>query len=452
MARGSLRAIVRLSIPITAGQLITHLLQVATIVIVASAHDGGLSLARATYAGALYSLTVIFGSGVSNGIAVYLARSCERASGNVSRVSFGATLRSAWLVGLGLASLLQIALLIGLVCAGPDSYISHVVIYTSLLGWSIPPIIAFRTLKSTSEAEGKAWEPLCFTAALIVTNTILSAWFFHGGRGLPGWGLNGIGAATVLCRYTVYAAYHRFLVTRRPDLRLARGPAVRLDKTFVPQVASSGLHAVFEAGLFSILVIFVARLGQNTLASHGIAMTLFNALYMLPSGIGAAVAVLVAKEHASGGTGTYSLLRAGSLLAIGICLLLATLVFFLRHALIASLLHGGSEAVARKASAYVAIGCIALVFDGMQAVFASALRAFNDAVGAARILATVLWLGGLPVCYALAIFCGWGGAGIWWGMTAAFVVLCAAFGLRLRRHIGTASIVAIPEPQAVERT
>ena len=76
-----------------------------------------------------------------------------------------------------------------------------------------------------------------------------------------------------------------------------------------------------------------------------------------------------------------------------------------------------------------------MLFDGLQACAAGALRGLKDTRTTMLICVFAYWVVALPVGHSLGFRFGFGPPGLWWGLIAGLAV--AAAGLNARFYLRT---------------
>jgi MATE family multidrug resistance protein len=100
----------------------------------------------------------------------------------------------------------------------------------------------------------------------------------------------------------------------------------------------------------------------------------------------------------------------------------------------------GFAEVAEMATLFLFIGALFMVFDGLQAAAARALRGMKDNLVPLWIAGFGYWILGIGGGSILAFYYEMGGAGLWWGLAAGLAV--AASLLSLRFHLFTRAATA----------
>ena len=90
----------------------------------------------------------------------------------------------------------------------------------------------------------------------------------------------------------------------------------------------------------------------------------------------------------------------------------------------------GFTQVAELATEFLFIGALFMVFDGLQAAAARALRGMKDNLVPLWIAGFGYWILGIGGGSILAFYYEMGGAGLWWGLAAGLAVAAALLSLR----------------------
>ncbi len=313
--------------------------------------------------------------------------------------------------------------------------------YLRVLALSLPPALLFRSWSTLNQALGKPLLVTWLQLGALALKVPLSIWFTFGGLGVPAMGLQGCAWATVLVYYLLMAVagwalkasplYHPYRIWQRlerPDWQVLRGFA-RLG---VP----TALAVMVEVTSFTLMALFIARLGTVAAASHQVAANLTAVLYMMPLSLGLAASARVSYWLGAGEPQrARDALRLGLKLALGLAVASGALVMA-AHGPIARLYAGGNEpVVALAGSLLVWVGVYHLA-DAMQGVGVFLLRSYGVAMRPLVVYCLLLWGVGLGGGYVVAYK---GVAGLapaqspaaFWAMGAAALALTASLFMAL---------------------
>ena len=170
----------------------------------------------------------------------------------------------------------------------------------------------------------------------------------------------------------------------------------------------AGLSIMVEVTSFTLMALFIARLGEVALASHQIAASMAAVLYMVPLSLGIATSARAGYWiGARQTTRARSAARTGLRMAAGMAVLCASALALSREAVAAA--YAKDPAVA--AAAAVWLGWVAWyhLADALQAVCVFVLRCWRITLSPLLIYTALLWGLGLYGGYLLA----YQGLGVW---------------------------------------
>lgn len=435
-----IKRIAELAWPVLIGQLAVIAFGVMDTAMVgrASAFD----LASLALGGSIY-ITVYVGL---MGVLVALSPIAAQRFGAGERESIGEEVRQAfWLAGFlavpGVLLLSHPQFILRLSEASPELE-ARASAYLQILAFGLPAALLFRVYSSLSTAVAQPRIVMAIQVTGLTLKVPLNLALIYGVErlGIPALGSTGCAIATTAINW-VSCALGLTLMARHAKLRdfaifsrfcWPHWPAIRaLLKLGIPM----GLSYLIEVTAFSFMAIFIARLGDVTLAGHQIAANLGALMYMLPMSIAIATATLTAQAI---GKRDFRLARrvgrCGVEFAGLLGVLLATVMGLCRPWVLAA--YTSDPLVAAVATPLLAIVACYHVFDALQVSAVFVLRAWKVAVIPTVIYAVSLWGVGLGGGYVLGFDVGglspaWlhGAAGFWFANSASLAV--AAFGLLL---------------------
>lgn len=311
----------------------------------------------------------------------------------------------AALMAFGMAILLQPAALLDWAKV-PATLRAEVLDYLGVLALALPPALLFRLYSTLNQSLGKPLLVTWLQIGSLFLKVPLSIWFAFGGAGLEAQGAVGCALATLAVQYLMLALALWLLRSRelyRPyhlwhKLEKPHGPTlVAFARVGVP----SGLTILVEVTSFTLMALFVARLGTTAAASHQIAANLAAVLYMVPLAIGIATSARTSywlgagqprqARHAVG---------LGFMLVLGCAVLLAGTLIAVREPLVR--LYARSPEVIALAVPLLAWTAAFHLFDGLQALGVFILRCFRITLSPFLIYGVLLWGLGLYGGYQLA--------------------------------------------------
>jgi multidrug resistance protein, MATE family len=279
--------------------------------------------------------------------------------------------------------------------------------YLAILAAALPPALLFRMYSTLNQSLGKPLLVTWLQIGSLAVKVPLSIWLALGGLGMPALGLAGCAWATLVVNYLMLGVACWLLVTQplyrpyriwrrleRPDWVAIRGYA-RLG---VP----TGLAIMVEVTSFTLMALFIARLGTVAAASHQIASNLTGVLYMIPLSLGIATSARVSYWLGAGDERQARLsLRLGFkltlLLAVGSAVIVGAL-----HEQVARLYAGPRPELVALAGGLLLWAALYHAADAIQALCVFMLRSYGVAVTPLIVYCVLLWGVGLGGGYLLA--------------------------------------------------
>jgi MATE family multidrug resistance protein len=267
--------------------------------------------------------------------------------------------------------------------------------YLQVLAWTLPMALIFRLYGTLNQSLGKPKLVTWVQIASLLFKVPLSILLAFGGWGLPALGATGCAVATLIVQVmmatlalwllrtqALYTPYALWQWPGRPDRAVLR--------EFIRLGLPSGLTILVEVTSFTLMAIFIARLGTAPAAGHQIAANLASVLYMMPLAIGIATSArtsywLGAQQSAK----ARHAVRIGFVMVLSGALVLATLVFTLRHTI--AQLYTHDPEVITLASTLLMGTALYHLFDGLQALAIFVLRCFRLTVLPFVIYSILLW-------------------------------------------------------------
>jgi multidrug resistance protein, MATE family len=312
--------------------------------------------------------------------------------------------------------------------------------YLMALAFSLPAAMLFTIYRGFNTAVSRPKAVMLIQLSALGVKVPLSAALVFGlpSVGLPAWGVEGCGVATLVAMWAqVLAAW---VVLRRDPFyqRFAlwgRG----LDRPQWPLLAQHlklglplGLSILVEVSGFSMMAIFIARLGATPAAGHQIAVNVVSLMFMLPLALGNATSTLVAQRIGAGDAlDARTLGRHGLLIGTGLATAVGVLFFWLREPVLQ--VYTSNERVIAAALPLLAWVAVFHIADAAQIIAAMVLRAYKISVVSVLVYVAALWGVGLGGGYLLAFNVPGnvpaalqGAQGYWFASTAGLVLAAAA--------------------------
>ena len=314
--------------------------------------------------------------------------------------------------------------------------------YLAVLAFALAPALLFRLFSTLNQSLGKPQLVTWLQLGSLVVKLPLSIWFTFGGAGLPAMGLVGCAWATLCVNWAMlgcavwllrsspfYRGYALWKRIEPPDWRQIR----QFARLGVP----GGLAVLVEVTSFTLMALFIARLGTAAAAAHQIASNLLAVAYMTPLSLAIATSARVSFWLGAGDAAkARHACRLGFELTLSCALLYAGVMVALRHQL--ANVYSDKPAVIAVAAALLLAVALYHVADALQTLCVFLLRCYRVTLAPLVIYCAMLWGLGLGGSYLLA----YRGLGPWeamqspmafWIMSAGALVLTALlFGALLQ--------------------
>jgi MATE family multidrug resistance protein len=278
--------------------------------------------------------------------------------------------------------------------------------YLAVLALALAPALLFRAYSTLNQALSKPVLVAWLQIGSLFVKVPLSIWFCFGGLGLAPQGAVGCAWASLVVNYLMlalalwmlrtqdlYHPYRIWLPMERPDWKRI----AEFARLGIP----GGLAIMVEVTSFTLMALFIARLGTVASASHQIASNLAAVLYMMPLSIAIATSARVSYWLGAGeARRARAAIRTGFKLAAGMALLLASLLLLLRHGLAA--VYASNPAVVALAGALLAWVAVYHLADAVQALSVFILRCYRVTAAPLLVYCALLWGLGLGGGYLLA--------------------------------------------------
>lgn len=277
--------------------------------------------------------------------------------------------------------------------------------YLRVLAFALPPALLFRLYSTLNQSLGKPQLVTWLQIGSLALKLPLSIWFCFGGAGSPALGVVGCAWATLVVEYTMallalwllrsQAMYRPYALWQRVE-RIDWRQLGRFARLGVP----AALAVLVEVTSFTLMALFIARLGTAAAAAHQIASNLTAVVYMMPLSLGIATSARISFWLGAGDERRARLAcRTGLAIAIGLALVLSGGMALLRHPL--SHLYSENVAVAAMAAGLLLTTAVYHLADAVQTLCVFVLRSYRVTIAPLVIYCALLWGAGLGGGYAL---------------------------------------------------
>ncbi len=291
--------------------------------------------------------------------------------------------------------------------------------YLRILAMALVPSLLFRMYSTLNQSLGLPRLVTWLQAGALLVKVPLSYALTFGLTGVPGMGVVGCAWATLAVNLLMLLA--GLWLLRTQDIyqpyglwRWPEKPNWPIIRRFLGLGIPAGLSIMVEVTSFTLMALFIARLGAVALASHQIAASLAALLYMVPLALG--IACSARTGYWIGAGQAHKARRAAGLgigLAIGAALIGAALLFMGRE--VVAQAFSTDAQVVQAASVWLAWVALYHLADAVQAVCVYVLRCYRITLRPLLIYTALLWGVGLYGGYLWA----YQGGGSAWPMRAS---------------------------------
>ena len=430
------RALLRLALPLVAGQLSGIGLQVVDNVL--AGHLGPRVLGATAVGGNVFSLALM----AIIGVMMALPPSVAQLDGAGRRQEVGPLFRQALYLALTLGVLLQQAVWWGgpalVAASGVDPGIgADAGAFLRAISLGLPALGLFVACRGLSDGLSLPRPGMIFGVLGLVLLAPVGYVLMYGRLGWPALGAVGSGIATALVLWLEAAGFALY-VRASPRYRALgwergrRGPDLAAILGLLRLGAPIAVSVLLEVGLFSAAGLLIAGFGAVAAASHQLALNVAAVAFMVPLGLAMAITVRVGL---AAGRGDDAGVRRAGLVGIGLTLLTQTASCAAMAGLPHAIISFYTRDAAVTAGAVTLLGFAALFqfSDGIQVAANGALRGLKDVQVPMLITAFSYWGAGMPVGWLLARPAGLRAPGMWIGLIVG--LSCAAALLLLRFHL-----------------
>lgn len=281
-----------------------------------------------------------------------------------------------------------------------------VVDYLAVLGWSLPAALLFRAFGTLNQALGRPQLVSWLQVLALAVKLPLSVWLTFGGAGVPALGVVGCAWATFAV-HGLLLGLALWLLRTQPlyePLQLWRrsepphGPTLA---AFARLGVPAALTMLVEITSFTLMALFVARLGTTATAAHQIAANVAALMYMAPLSLAVASSARVGWWRGAGDEArARAVVMQSFWLAGGLGLALAAMVFVAKPWIAA--VYSAQAGVVLLATRL--LGWVALLHaaDALQTVAMFLLRCYRVTLAPFVVYGVLLWGVGLAGGYLLA--------------------------------------------------
>ncbi|MEH6591749.1 MAG: MATE family efflux transporter [Halioglobus sp.] len=312
--------------------------------------------------------------------------------------------------------------------------------YLQATAFGMPAVAIFQSLRCHTQGIG-VMRPFAIASVIgFIANIPLNYAFIYGKWGIPEMGAAGCGWATAISMWlspvliAIYMARADSLKPYLPPLSFVR-PRLIVIKEISNLGFPIGLTFFLEIAVFSIIGLCIARLGNTAMASHQIAVNVWDVVYMPLVSIGTAMTTRIGHAIGAGDKpGSTLAIKCGAIITLMMGLLIMLFLLSTPHLVVRA--YTDDQAIMVMAIALIRLAGFFILIDAVQAVASFSLRAFKDNRFPFVVMSVAYWGIALPVGYYLGTVAGSnpmeGTIGFWKGMIAGISVAALLMVWRLR--------------------
>ena len=326
----------------------------------------------------------------------------------------------------------------------PQAMLNDVANYLTVLAFAFAPSILFRLYSTFNQSLGKPLLVTWLQVGALLVKIPLSIWLVAGGLGIKPMGVVGCAWATLVVNYLLLALALIMLRTQSfyKPYRLWQ----RMEPPDWPTIGKfarlgipAGMSYLVEVTSFTLMAVFIARLGVVASASHQIAASMAAVLYMMPLSLAIACSARVSFWlGANRSEDAKRVVLLGIKLAVIISIALAAILLIARDTI--SSYYSNNPVIVSAASSLLIWVAAYHLADSIQAVCAFLLRCYGVTLAPLMIYSILLWGFGLYGGYKLAYDGLLGAAAMpspdtFWLASSLALGLVAVCFLVLLRHV-----------------
>ena len=421
------------------GQVIVQLADSAMV-----GHLGSTALAAVSFAGALFTIFLFWGTGLALGLTPLVgeAYACRRPKIAAELLQNALTLY--FFIGVLLFGI-QYGLGFLLPYMGQEPEVAELARpYFLYLAWSIIPYMVFLAFKQFLEGVGNTRTGMVIVLTANLLNIFFNYLLIYGKFGFPEMGAAGAGAATLISRICMLLFMPIYFISNPSARRYFRffsrsvHSLTRFRQLFTIGFPIS-IQVVLEVLAFALSSIMMGWLGSNQQAAHQVVISIATFAYMIQVGISSATTILI--SHAFGKANLRKIRRisvASCHMALAISLITMVALMVFRKQL--PLMFTDDPTVISIAAQLFIFAGLYQISDGLQTILVGILRGIQDVSVLMRYAFISYIVINLPVGYLCAFVLGIGAPGLWIGFIFGLSVAAILYYRRYRRFFALRTV------------
>lgn len=394
-------------------------------------HLGTAQLASVSFANSIFILGMVFGIGFTQGLTPHVGQSYGRGEHGKA----ASLLQNSIILNTITAIFLTCAMYFAGKFMGQMGQTEQVVKYGqdyyNILLFSLVPFLLFFGMRQFSEGIGITKYAMYITLFANFTNVLLNWTLIYGKFGFEPMGVRGAATATLISRIIMLLLFSIIFVKLecyKKYIRLFKTPFINKElmnkvlKTSIPL----SFQNVVEITAFSLSAIMVGWLGEVSLASHQVAMSMSSFSFMLALGVGAAATIRVSHQY---GFGDYKSMRIAGFASIHLSVVLMAicgLAYIVFRNYIPAI-YTQDPMVREMAAGLLIISALFQIFDATQLASLACLRALADVKVPLVQSVISYYLVCLPLGYLFGFVFEMGAIGVWIGLLSGLAFAAVLF-------------------------
>ena len=313
--------------------------------------------------------------------------------------------------------------------------------YLDTLMLGIPGFLGFVACREFVAANSRPGIIMCISLLQIPLDVGLNYLLIHGFWLVPPMGIAGVGLATAIINWLsllaillcvfYYEDLHRYFKLVRPSL-------VHLKDLLLLGLPIGGMLCL-EVGLFSVTALLMGYVSVTALAAHQVAINSVSVAFMFLLGLSQATGIRVSNTIGSGSAEKVNQIAfSGILLGLGTSSIAAIIFLTIPETLVGIFFDAtdlNNQAATSIAVDFLKVAAMFQLVDAIQVLLNGALRGMKDTFVPMLLGALTYWLCGVGSGYYLAFVAGFGGVGLWYGLTIGLLSSSILFWCRYRYQL-----------------
>lgn len=315
--------------------------------------------------------------------------------------------------------------------------------YLFYIAFGMPGVAAYQALRFFWEGVGKTLPTMWISFAGLLLNIPMNYVFIYGYGPIEAMGAAGCGVASALVMWSMFvvgiiyifsSSFFKVYLTHIRSVKVVWHDGI---KSLLNLGVPNSLALLFEVGLFSFIILFIAPLGTHIIGAHQIAINATSLAFMVPLSFAMALTVRVGYGYGQQSKQQVRIsLVNGFVWALLIGALMAAISFWLRFEIVT--LYTFDPNVIALAASLLVFAAMYQICDAIQVTAAGALRGFHDTKVTMWVTLLSYWMIGLGLGNVFA-FTDWmthepmGVGGFWLGIVLGLTLAAILLPLRLQK-------------------